>query len=250
MVRVCGQLGLSVDALSMLTILPSRWTAVLGLSLATVSLTGVGAAITPSSAQAVRAPRAEASAPAVVTVDALDHAVATTSTTSPPTTVAAPVTTTTTAAPPPAPPTTVAPAPPPPPPPAVSPLEHLRAVFASTVPAAWRAAIPVEIVTIGGTTSWAEPSGVIKVSTYHQSHAVATTLAHEFGHLIAFRFGSQAFNGAAPVGWPSYSGRPEEAWADCVAHAFTGLAEPSHGLPACPAASLSWTRAWLAAGPG
>ncbi|MEQ1785965.1 MAG: hypothetical protein ABL966_02845, partial [Acidimicrobiales bacterium] len=120
----------------------------------------------------------------------------------------------------------------------------LRAASAS-----WRAAIPVEIVLIGGTTSWAEPSGVIKVSTYHQSHALATTLAHEFGHLIAFRYGSQAYNGAAPVGWPAYSSRPEEAWADCVAQTFTGAAEPSHGLPACPSASLSWTGSWLAAGP-
>lgn len=234
----------------MLTILPTRWTAVLGLSLAAVSLSGVGAAITPSSTRPASAPSSAAPAPAAVPVDAVDLVVTTPSTTSPPTTVAAPITTTTTAAPPPPPPTTVAPAPPPPPPaPAVSPLEHLRAVFGATVPAAWRAAIPVEIITIGGTTSWAEPSGVIKVSTYHQSHALATTLAHEFGHLIAFRYGSRAFNGAAPVGWPSYSGRPEEAWADCVAHAFTGIADPSHGLPACPAASLSWTRAWLAAGP-
>ena len=37
------------------------------------------------------------------------------------------------------------------------------------------------------------------------------TIAHEFGHLIAYRYGSQAFNGAAPAGWPAYSGQPAEA---------------------------------------
>src|SRR3546814_17246735 len=50
---------------------------------------------------------------------------------------------------------------------------------------------------------------------------VRAVLAHEFGHLIAFRYGSQAFTGAAPQAWPSYSSRPEEAWADCVATANT-----------------------------
>ena len=41
--------------------------------------------------------------------------------------------------------------------------------------------------------------------------------------LIAFKYGSQAFNGAAPEGWPAYSARPEEAWADCFAQATTGI---------------------------
>jgi hypothetical protein len=120
------------------------------------------------------------------------------------------------------------------------------------VPAAWRSAIPVRIEVIPGSTSWGWSDGRIQVGLDHVlrgTNVLRTTLAHEFGHLIAFRYGSQAFAGAAPKGWPSYSSRPEEAWADCVAQAFTGLAIPSHGLPSCPSASLSWTSNWLAQGP-
>ena len=58
-------------------------------------------------------------------------------------------------------------------------------------------------------------------------------LAHEFGHLIAFRYGSQAYVGAPPEGWPAPTHRPEEAWADCVQRAFTGRASASHDLATC-----------------
>ena len=68
------------------------------------------------------------------------------------------------------------------------------------------------------------------------------TVAHEFGHLIAFQFGSQAFNGAAPEGWPTYSNVPAEAWADCVSRAFTGINDPSHGLPDWKA--IRWPNSW------
>lgn len=172
------------------------------------------------------------------------------------TTIAPPPTTTTTSPPVTAPPTTVAPPPPapaPPPPPPTAPGDRARAAFDAAVPAAWRAVIPVDIRMIGGTTSWSWPNGRIEVSSYHLTHGagvLAVTLAHEFGHLIAFRFGSQAFHGAAPSGWPAYSGRPEEAWADCVARALTGIDDPSHGLPSCSGAALSWTATWLAQGPG
>lgn len=100
--------------------------------------------------------------------------------------------------------------------------------------------------------SWAEPSGRILVSEAHATGPDAvlkTGLAHEFGHLIAFRYGSREYNGAAPSGWPAYSDRPEEAWADCVATVFTGVSAPPYGLPACSGEPLSWTRSWLAAGP-
>jgi hypothetical protein len=56
--------------------------------------------------------------------------------------------------------------------------------------------------------------------------------------------------GAPRLGWRGYCDRPEEAWADCVGGTFTGLAAPSHGLPACSGASLDWAAAWLAEGPG
>jgi hypothetical protein len=175
---------------------------------------------------------------------------ATTTLAAPPPTTA----TTSTTVPPPAPTTTAPPVPPAPtpPPPPTAPIEEVRASYLASVPAAWRGAIEVDLAVIGGSTSWSYPSGRIEVSTSHHSRGsgvLATTLAHEFGHLISHRYGTRAFNGAAPAGWPAYSGRPEEAWADCVAQAFTGLADPSHGLPACPAATLQWTQAWLGSGP-
>jgi hypothetical protein len=110
----------------------------------------------------------------------------------------------------------------------------------------------VRLEVVAGNVSWADPSGRISVSEAHATgpqHRLTAVLAHEFGHLIAFRYGSHEYNGAAPEGWPAYSSRPEEAWADCVATAFTGISEPSHGLPPCGGESLSWTRSWLAQGP-
>jgi hypothetical protein len=110
----------------------------------------------------------------------------------------------------------------------------------------------VRLEIIEGNTSWASPSGVIQISSAHMSGSSAhlrATLAHEFGHLVAFRYGDSAYNGAAPKGWPSYGPRPEESWADCVSQAFTGIVDPSHGLPPCSGASLAWTQDWLGQGP-
>jgi hypothetical protein len=129
---------------------------------------------------------------------------------------------------------------------------RVRAAFSIAVPEPWRVAIPVEIRLIGGTTSWADPTNVIQVARYHAlggwSHLVSV-LAHEFGHLIAFRDGAGAFAGSAPPGWPYNSRQPAEAWADCVSEAFTYIVDPSHGLGACPSDVLAWTATWLATGP-
>jgi hypothetical protein len=129
----------------------------------------------------------------------------------------------------------------------------VRATFEAAVPTAWRQAVAVRFEIIEGNMSWASPDGLIQVARQHaegSDRLLRSLLAHEFGHLIAFGYGSQAFNGAAPEGWPPYSSRPEEAWADCVARAFTGIDEPSHGLPSCQGSSLSWGSSWLAEGPG
>lgn len=128
----------------------------------------------------------------------------------------------------------------------------MEAAYAASVPSAWRQAIPVRLEVVPGDTSWARSSGVIQVSEHHARGTEAVlraTVAHEFGHLIAFRYGSQRFVGAAPEGWPPYSHDPAEAWADCVARAMTGVDDPSHGLPSCAGASLSWTASWLGEGP-
>ncbi|MGQ0830241.1 MAG: hypothetical protein ACT4OV_01025 [Microthrixaceae bacterium] len=224
--------------------------AILGLQL------GAAAAI------AETAGRSAAQSPAVdrVTAQALEGAVAEVAlpvaapeTTAPPTTVPAPPTT---VAPAPAPRPAPAPAPappPPPPPPPVDPAVRVQAAYERSVPAAWRSAISVRFQLIEGNTSWAAHDGTIQIGSAHANGsdaALRATVAHEFGHLIAFRYGSQAFNGAAPEGWPAYSNRPEEAWADCVSRAFSGVNDPSHGLPPCAGSSLSWTSSWVGTGPG
>ena len=184
-------------------------------------------------------------------------------TTVPPTTAPAP---TTTAPPPPpapapsprvaaapAPAPAPAPTPPPAPPRPADPAARVQAAYETSVPAAWRNAVPVRFQLIEGSTSWAAHDGTIQIGSTHYNgsdNLLRATIAHEFGHLIAFRYGSQAFNGAAPEGWPAYSNRPEEAWADCVSRAFTGVNDPSHGLPSCAGSSLSWTADWVAPGPG
>ncbi len=171
-----------------------------------------------------------------------------------PPTTAAPAPVPTTAAPAPAPqPAAVPAAEPAPAQTQESTLERIERAFRQGVPPAWRAEIPTRFEVVEGRTSWAHGSGLIQIGTTHAESSfehLVDVIAHEFGHLIAFDFGSQAFAGAAPQGWPTASDRPEEAWADCVQHAFTGRANPSHGLPPCQGSSLTWAIDWLAPGPG
>ena len=148
-----------------------------------------------------------------------------------------------------APPVTAPPqAPATPPPPPESPAQRVHRAYAAGVPAPWHAILPARLEVIPGSTSWARGDDTILIA---QSHAAASfehlvdVVAHEYGHLIAFRYGSGAYPGAAPTGWPSTSDRPEEAWADCVQTAFTGRENPSHGLQPCRGESLSWARSWL-----
>lgn len=186
---------------------------------------------------------AAAGPPLVVTSAVAD--VTTTTTTTPATTVPS------SPPPPPPPPTTAAP-PSPTTVPAPPPTDPLRATYERSVPAAWRAAIPVELVPTGGSTSWAYPNGRILVSSYHRNagdRMLRNVLAHEFGHLIAFRFGSMRYNGAPPAGWPEPGYRPEEVWAKCVAKVFTGDDDHSFGMAPCGGEQLRWASAWLAAGP-
>lgn len=154
-----------------------------------------------------------------------------------------------------------APAPPPeepaaaaPPGPAPAlPIERVEQAFVEAVPPAWRAALPVQLRLTDGATSYATSPDLVIIGRTHAegrwSHLLSV-VAHEFGHLVAFRWGSGEYTGAAPAGWPDPGHGPSaEAWADCVAEAFTGIVDPSYGMPPCPQGSLEWTRQWLAAGP-
>ena len=173
------------------------------------------------------------------------------------------------------PPTTAAPtttAPPPPPAPATEFVEASEPILAgngpgdpgtgdllarseaaldATIPTPWRQAVVVQLSIISGPTSWSWPDGRIEVGSVHASgnwSKLEAVMDHEFGHQIAFRYGSQAENGAAPAGWPVSGSIPVETWADCVSETYTGYGLATGGGP-CAGESLAWTVDWLAAGP-
>ncbi len=179
-------------------------------------------------------------------------------TTVPPTTVPVPSTVAPTTVPVTSPPPVTAPpatTPPPPPPttrPAPSRQARVEQRYAASVPAAWRAAFAVRFSIIDGDTSWSHPDGRIEIAATHADSSdahLAVVITHEFGHLIAYRYGSGAYAGAAPQGWPEATSNPAEHWADCVEQVFTGTVDPSHGLPPCAGDQLAWARQYLAAGP-
>lgn len=121
------------------------------------------------------------------------------------------------------------------------------------IPAAWLAVLPVRVEVIAGQTSWSSWDGLIQIGDWHLFQTAArakNTLAHEWGHQVAWHYGTDAYNGAPPAGFP-YDGRSaEEQFADCVAEVLTGTSYPSGGLGACPGDARSFTEQYLAAGPG
>lgn len=128
----------------------------------------------------------------------------------------------------------------------------MASAFEAAVPASWRAAIEVRFEIIDGDQSWAHTHGLIEIAAAHadrEPEVLADVVAHEFGHLVAFRYGTQAYLGAAPEGWPAPEELPQEAWADCVQRSFTGRANGSHGLAPCEGEQLQWASTWLAQGP-
>src|SRR5262249_58934653 len=110
------------------------------------------------------------------------------------------------------PPTTVAPAPdlpavepPAAAPPATDPLDRVLAAYQDTIPDHWKNAVPVHYELRSGSTSLSYPDGLESISTFHADGPFARlqfVIGHEFGHEIAFRYGSGAYAGAAPDGWP------------------------------------------------
>ena len=129
-----------------------------------------------------------------------------------------------------------------------------RAVAALTqaVPGNWRGAVPVTVSIISGSTSLSYTDGRLEVGSAHASGdwvKLETIMAHEFGHHIAYRYGTQAELGAAPAGWPTSGNPAVERWADCVSQAFTGYPVGSHGQSPCDGPSQTWTTDWLGVGP-
>jgi hypothetical protein len=145
-----------------------------------------------------------------------------------------------------------APAPPASPDPGGAGVARAQAILNADVPAAWLAAIAPRVTAAPGTTSWGRTDGELQFGTSHLAgdwQHLRVVVTHEFGHLIAYRYGSQQFLGAAPTGFPPTASRPEELWADCIARALTGNIDPSHNLAPCDGAALNFAEAFLAAGP-
>ncbi|MGH9185015.1 MAG: hypothetical protein ACRD0U_04230, partial [Acidimicrobiales bacterium] len=137
---------------------------------------------------------------------------------------------------------------PPPEPPTSGSLARALSALVQSIPAEWLAALPVDLSLRTGSISYAYPTGVIEISEGHAISRWSTLVlvtTHEFGHQIAYRYGTQAYFGAAPEGWPYAGASPEERWADCVAIVFTG----PNRYASCPDDALAWTADWLAAGP-
>jgi hypothetical protein len=233
-----------------------------GLFLATV-LVLLGGAGVVSAQQGPSRPAEVAPAP-VIEDPVAEHVRIGRPTVAPPTTTTLPPTTTTTttvaATVPPTTPTAAAPrrvttttaapvaVPPPPDGPA-----YAMGLVREVIPARWLAVLPVSVEVIAGTTSWSSWDGLIQIGDWHLFHAVdraKNTLAHEWGHQVAWHYGTDAYNGAPPAGFPYAGPTPQEQWADCVAQALTGTIYPSPGLGACPSAALGFTRQFLDAGPG
>lgn len=231
-----------------------------GLFLATVLVLvgGVGVA----QARQGRAPQAAAAPPASVVDPILEHVregrptieAPTTTTTLPPTTTTTapvPVTAPPTTAPraPRVTTTTAAPV-------AAAPTDgpgYAMGLLREVIPARWLAVLPVSVEVIPGKTSWSSWDGLIQIGDWHLFHAVdraKNTLAHEWGHQVAWHYGTDAYNGAPPAGFPYSGALPQEQWADCVAEALTGTSYPSGGLGRCPGPALGFTQQFLAAGPG
>jgi hypothetical protein len=123
------------------------------------------------------------------------------------------------------------------------------ALYHEAVPDHWEARITPEMYGIEGSTSYAYSPRTIYLAEYHLNSSdryLQVIIAHEYGHLIAFKYGTGEYLGAPPEGWPPRTDRPEEHWADCVQQVFLGFAEPTRGLPPCEGEQLSWASEYLA----
>lgn len=121
------------------------------------------------------------------------------------------------------------------------------------MPAVWRNRFPwVRFqMTDGNTRTNASTYIWVNPEVLDPPALLGYALAHEFGHKIAYRFGTGAYFGAPPAGWPESGGDDSEAWADCVASAFGhgGVSAPHYPGSHCSGDRLAFARSFLAAGP-
>ena len=131
-------------------------------------------------------------------------------------------------------------------------VQRANDALASVIPAQWLADVHPWFVLIEGYTSWSSTTGRIRIARFHAAgpyERLRAIVAHEWGHQAAFKYGTHAYLGAPPAGWPYSGDRPAEAWGDCVAQTLTGT-NPSRLAGECNGAALQFIRDWLARGPG
>lgn len=130
---------------------------------------------------------------------------------------------------------------------------YAMALLREVVPAIWLEAVMVRVEVIPGRTSWSYQGGLIEIGAWQLNSSerrARNTLAHEWGHQAAWKYGTDDYNGAPPAGFP-YSGRKgEEMWSDSVGEVLTGVVNPTGGLPPCSTQAQSFTHEFLDAGPG
>ena len=139
--------------------------------------------------------------------------------------------------------------------PGVRNLHHrLDVAYISALPAAWRSAVPIASLGLtDGVSSLSWPSGVTVVARIHATGRftrLQSVLAREWAHHLAFAYGTRAYSGARPAGFPQRTRAGQETWADCVSWAAVGRQYRYDNVPPCSAGALRWTRQWLASGPG
>ncbi|WP_436794145.1 hypothetical protein [Actinospongicola halichondriae] len=160
----------------------------------------------------------------------------------PPTTTPAPVEPPPTTTAPPAPEPAPAPTPSIDPGPAAG-LERARAAIEAYVPARHRDRVDYVLEWIPGNTSWAWPNRLVQIGAGQADDSwdhIAFVAVHEIGHLVAYEYGTNAYLGAPPTGFPG-AGNAAEVWADCYAFALTGFEWDMH----CNADQKAWTRNWI-----
>lgn len=112
-------------------------------------------------------------------------------------------------------------------------------------PAKLRGTVPYRISVVNGETSYAWSDGRIQVSRgqFNDSWDHARFIAlHEYGHLVAYRHGTKAYQGAPPAGFPAGGGNHAELWADCFATAMTGVTQwGTSGRSVCSPELARWT---------
>ena len=132
-------------------------------------------------------------------------------------------------------------------------IDRADAALRASVAPPWLALVDPPLVSIPGATSlaWYDDNwrGLrSEISEYHLASSwdhLRFVVVHEWAHHVAFDYGSRAYPGAPPAGFPSAGGNQAERWADCAATAITGHSWTPPGHGSCTAEQLQFTTDWF-----